>query len=145
MSGRTRSKTIQFSDTPTMHFSSMLEQPPPSPPVNNDEAFSHNASLLSMMGKMAMPSMLDTRGAVGAGRRKASPVVEDRGGESYGEGREQLMPAVEDRGGKSYSEGREQLMPAVEGRGGRSYGEGREQLTHAVEDCGGSSYGEGCE
>ena len=49
--------------------------------------------------------MLNTRGAVDAGRRKETPVVEDRGGSSCGEGRGQLTPAVEDRGERSYGRG----------------------------------------
>ena len=70
MSGRTRSKTIQFSDTPTMHFSLKLEEPPPSSPVEIDEAFSDNSEFLSMMNKTAMLSILGPRGMVDAGRRK---------------------------------------------------------------------------
>ena len=116
MSGRTRSKTIQFSDTPTMHFSAMLEEPPLPSPVKNGKAFSHHAGLLSIAGKKESPSTLNTCGAIDGGRR------------------EPLAPAVEDRGGSSYSGGREQLAPAVENRGGSSCCEGREQVARAVED-----------
>ena len=106
MSGRTRSKTVQFSDTPTIHFSAALEEPPPLPPVKNGEAFSRNAGLLSMMGNTALLSMLDTRGAVNAGRCKETPAVVGHGGSSYSGGRKQLTPDVEDGGGRSHSEGR---------------------------------------
>ena len=135
VSGRTRSKMNQNSDTPTMHFSATLEEPPLPSPVKDGEAFSHNARLLSIAGKKESLSMLNTCGAMDAGRReKLTPAVEDLGGSSYSGGREQLTPAVEDRGGSSYSGGR--VTPVVEDRGGSSYGEGREQVAPTVEDRG---------
>ena len=120
-----------------MHFSTTLEEPPLPSPVENGEAFSHNAGLLSIAGKKESLSMLNTCGAIDAGRcEQLTPAVEDRGGSSYSGGREQLAHAVEDRGGSSYSGGREQLTPAVEDRGGSSCSEGREQVVPAVEDRG---------
>ena len=41
-----------------------------------------------MIDKTALLSMLETRGAVDSGRRKESPTVEDRGGNSHDGGRE---------------------------------------------------------
>ena len=97
-----------------MHFSATLEEPPLPSPVQNGEASSHNAGLLSIAGKKKSLSMLNTCGAMDAGRREQlTPAVEDRRGSSYSGGGEQLAPAVKDRGGSSYSGGREQLMPAV--------------------------------
>ena len=95
-----------------------MEEPPLPSPVTNGEGFNHNAELLSIAGKKESLSMLNTCGAMDAGRREQlTPAVEDRGGSSYGEGREQLTPAVQDGGGSSYGEGREQDAPAVEDRG----------------------------
>ena len=85
-----------------------------------DEAFSHNASILSISSKKESLSMLNTCGAVDAGRREQlTPDVEDRGGSSYSGGRrEQLTPTEEDHGGSSYSGVREELATAVEDRSG---------------------------
>ena len=58
--------------------------------MENGEVCSHSAGLLFMMGNTAL--LLDTRGAVDAGRRQEPPAVEDRGGRSHGESREQLTP-----------------------------------------------------
>ena len=120
-----------------MHFSVTLEKPSLPSPVKTGEAFSLNAGLLTIAGKKEPLSMLNTCGAIDAGRREQlAPAVEDRGGSSYSGGREQLAPAVEDHGGSSHSGGREQLAPVVEDRGGSSCGEGREQVAPAGEDRG---------
>ena len=82
MSGRTRSKTIQYSDAPTVRFSATMEEPPLPSPVTNGEGFNHNAELLSIAGKKESLSMLNTCGAMDAGRREQlTPAVEDRGEE----------------------------------------------------------------
>ena len=101
-----------------MHFSVTLEKPSLPSPVKTGEAFSLNAGLLTIAGKKEPLPMLNTCGAIDAGRRgQLAPGVEDRGGSSYSGGREQLAPAVEDRGGSSCGEGREQVAPAGEDRG----------------------------
>ena len=87
-------RTVQFPDTVTIQFSATLEDSLPSSPGENGVVFTHSAGVLSMMGKTAVLSMLDTRGAVDAGRCIESPGVEYRGERSYIGGREQLTAAM---------------------------------------------------
>ena len=63
MSGRTHSKTVQFSDAPTIHLSGTPEEPISSPPIPSDQGLHHSVGLLWMISKTALLSMMTMRGA----------------------------------------------------------------------------------
>ena len=76
--GRTRLKTVQFSNGPTTHISGTPEEPISSPPVPSDQGLHHSVGL-PMMSKTALLSTVTPRGIVDARRRNKPPRFGGRG------------------------------------------------------------------
>ena len=79
VSARTRSETVRISATPTVQPLAARETQSSPSPGEGGQAVDHSTGLLSMMGNSALVSMLNTRGAVDASRRKEPPPVGGRG------------------------------------------------------------------
>ena len=82
ISGRTRSKTAQFSNAPTIDPSVTPEESISSSPTLSDQGLHHSVGLLSM-SKTALLSMMTTRRTVDAGRRNKSPIFGAAGGRNF--------------------------------------------------------------
>ena len=66
ISGRTRSKTVRFSATPTVEFAAAQEDTPLPSPVDSDQGLRHSAGLISILDKNTLQEMGATNGAVDA-------------------------------------------------------------------------------